>query len=143
MVLLANIVVSSVTIRRIGAVYMLLGVALTLNFLMPVSAFLGMGFWTRSILAALFIALPIFFASIIFSFHFKSVTDISTLYGLNLIGAVFGGFLEYSSMITGLNFLYVIAGVIYAVSYFAATASPVLVENETAVDEETARGDDA
>lgn len=119
MVLLANIVVSRIAIRRIGTVYILLGLSLVLNYLLPASVFLGADFWTRSIMSALVIAFPIFFASIIFSFHFRSVTDISTLYGLNLVGAVFGGFFEYGSMITGLNFLYVIAGVIYLLSYIS------------------------
>ncbi len=121
MVLLANIVVTRVPIRRIETVYLLLGLSLALNYFLPVSMFLGLEFWLRSGLSALVVALPIFFASIIFSTHFRSVTSLSVLYGLNLMGAVVGGFLEYSSMLFGLSALYILAGILYALSYYAFT----------------------
>jgi spermidine synthase len=118
MLLLANILVSKIDIRRIGAIYILLGSSLLLNFLVPVSHFLGYGFWPAAVLSSMFVALPLFFASVVFSYHFKSVREIGAMYGINLAGAVLGGFLEYSSMITGLNGLYVVAGIFYLSSFF-------------------------
>ena len=119
MILLANALVSWIEIKRIEAVYLILGLSLVVNYFLPVSSFLGANFWVRSIGSALFLALPLFFAAIIFAYHFKSVNDLSSMFGVNLMGVVFGGFLEYSSILTGLNFLYVLAGIIYLVSFLA------------------------
>jgi hypothetical protein len=55
------------------------------------------------------IALPIFFSSFIFAVLIKHTDNIGLALGSNLIGAVMGGFMEYSSMIWGLNALYIIA----------------------------------
>ena len=54
-------------------------------------------------------ALPIFFSSFIFAMVIKNVKDVGSALGSNLLGAVLGGFLEYYSMIGGLNALYIIA----------------------------------
>ena len=119
MILLANALISCINIRRIEFIYLFLGLSLVLNYFLPIASFLSEDFWARSLAAAFLAALPSFFASIIFSYHLKSVNDLSTMFGMNLAGAVFGGFLEYSSMLTGLNFLYILAGIIYLVSFLA------------------------
>ncbi|MEQ1500134.1 MAG: hypothetical protein ABL917_02030 [Parcubacteria group bacterium] len=113
MVLLSVIFVSKYRIRRTVWLHILLAISLVLNFVFPTGIFLGMSFWVKSLLSAFLVSLPIFFASLVFSERFKKVRDVSSAYGMNLLGAVFGGFLEYSSMITGLNFLYIIAIAIY------------------------------
>lgn len=118
MILFANILVSKVAINRIGVIYVFLGISLLLNFLVPASYFLGYGFWLAAICASLLVALPLFFAAIIFSYHFKSTKEVRAMYGINLTGAVLGGFLEYSSMLTGLNSLYIVAGIFYLLSFF-------------------------
>lgn len=118
MVLLANIFVSNVAIKRIWLIYILLGLSLLLNLFIPPSYFLGYTFIFGNILATILVSLPIFFSSIIFSYHFKSVSELKTMYGINLMGAVLGGFLEYTSMLTGLSSLYFIAGIFYIISFF-------------------------
>lgn len=118
MTLFANILVSKVTIKHIRAIYVFLGFSLLLNFLVPASCFLGYEFWLAAILASLLVALPLFFSAIIFSYHFKSAKDVGAIYGINLTGAVLGGFLEYSSMLAGLNSLYLVAGIFYLFSFF-------------------------
>ena len=126
MLYLANLFVSKIRIGRIDLVYLALGLALLLNFLLPADLFLNLEFWTRSILASLLVALPIFLASIIFSHYFKAVEQdsIGTMYGINLAGAVLGGFLEYGSMISGLNFLYILAGIIYLAAFISSRKVP-------------------
>lgn len=123
MVLLANTLASKVTIKRIWVIYILLGLSLLLNLLVPPSYFLGYKFFFGAILATILVSLPLFFSSLIFSHHFKSVSQIKTMYGINLMGAVFGGFLEYTSMLTGLNSLYFIAGVFYTISFIISEFS--------------------
>ena len=54
-------------------------------------------------LPALF--LPIYFANLIFSAIFKEQKFAEHIFGWNLLGATFGGVLEYSSMALGYNAL--------------------------------------
>jgi predicted membrane-bound spermidine synthase len=119
MALLANLLVAKINIKRIWTIYLLLGLSLLLNYLVPASAFLGQTFWLKSVLPSLLTALPLFFGSMIFSWHFRSVLNPAAFYGLNLAGMVLGGFLEYSSMMVGLNKLYLIALVFYLVSFLS------------------------
>ena len=52
----------------------------------------------------------------IFVMLLRDEKDTASAMGSNLLGAVLGGFLEYASMVTGLNALYLIA----FLCYFAA-----------------------
>ena len=119
-ILCANLWMSVRPPRRIGIVYALLFGSLLLNYVVPVSNFLGQTFLVRSLLATAMVSLPILFASALFSYYFRSVRDVSVMFGMNLMGAVAGGFLEYGSMISGLNSLYILAAIFYATSLIFA-----------------------
>lgn len=72
----------------------------------------------KTILASVFISVPIIFASLIFLLNFKnSGKNASYFLASNMIGSVFGGLLEYISMIYGLKFLYIIVLIIYFLSF--------------------------
>ncbi len=73
----------------------------------------------RVLLAAIWFGMPIFFASLIFSYSFRDVRDTATAFGANLLGIVIGGVFEYSSMIFGLNSLYLLAIFLYACAMFS------------------------
>ncbi len=59
--------------------------------------------------AGVLVALPIYFSSMVFAIAFKNVKNVGVAMGSNLLGAVVGGFCEYSSMMFGVNALYIIA----------------------------------
>ena len=44
---------------------------------------------------------PIFFGNLIFAERFRSVSSSTTAFGINLLGAILGGVLEYSSVVLG------------------------------------------
>jgi multisubunit Na+/H+ antiporter MnhF subunit len=67
----------------------------------------------------LLVSLPLFFAGIIFGSSFKNVSDTDLAFGSNLLGAITGGFLEYSSLAWGFNFLLVLALILYLFSFIA------------------------
>lgn len=71
----------------------------------------------NQILTVLFISLPIFFSAIIFGTSFKETSSASLMLASNMLGSMFGGALEYSSMIYGLRSLYLYAFIIYLLSY--------------------------
>jgi SAM-dependent methyltransferase len=83
------------------------GLMLSLFFLyfFPLTSLLTFGLSAKIFGAWLLIALPIFFSSFVFAILIKRTKDIGISLGSNLLGAVTGGFFEYSSMIWGLNAL--------------------------------------
>ena len=117
MILLANLLVEKAGGNKVNLAYAGLGLALALNYFVPVNLFLNENFWLKAALSSLFAALPIFFSAVIFACHFRSVQDIGAVYGVNLMGAVLGGFLEYGSMRVGLNNLFLAAGVFYLLAF--------------------------
>jgi len=64
------------------------------------------------------VALPLFFASMIFALIFKTRKQAALALGYNVIGAVFGGVMEYSAMALGTKSLYLIALIMYLGAYY-------------------------
>lgn len=107
--LLANWIVMTKQLKNAG--WFLAGLMLSLLFLyfFPVASLLKFGFLTKIFAAGLLIASPIFFSSFVFATLIRRTKDIGIALGSNLLGAVIGGFFEYSSMVWGLNALYIAA----------------------------------
>ncbi len=73
--------------------------------------------------ALLVVPLPIFFAGLVFSTRFRSAPNTAWALGINLVGAVFGGFLEYLGMTVGGRALLLVVAAAYLGAYLAAQAS--------------------
>ena len=72
------------------------------------------------------LTIPLFFSGIVFSTQIgKAKVNISTALAYNLMGALFGGLMEYNSMYFGFAFLYLLAMVFYflAWAFSAETAA--------------------
>jgi len=70
------------------------------------------------------ITLPLFFSGFAFSSELRRCGDVSGALSSNLLGAVFGGFLEYASMRFGFQALYVIGGMIYLMAFVTSLRLP-------------------
>jgi hypothetical protein len=116
MILLANALVETTKLENPLPFYLLLGLSLLFNFLVPSSAFLGWDAALRVPLAALAQALPLFFAGVIFAVAFRKARSIETALGSNMVGAVLGGLCEYASLALGIRVLILIAFGFYALS---------------------------
>ncbi|HET7295295.1 MAG TPA: hypothetical protein VFM88_22950 [Vicinamibacteria bacterium] len=86
---------------------------LVAGYLVPVSPLLALPLPARVVAAGVWVALPVLFASILFSRSFARAEHPAGAFGANLLGVVIGGVLEYASMVVGLNALYVVALVAY------------------------------
>src|SRR5262249_9734051 len=76
------------------------------------------------IVSCILLTIPLFFAGIIFSTLLaKSSVDISTALAYNLIGALFGGIMEYNSMYFGFAFLYLLAIGFYTLALVTSRTS--------------------
>jgi hypothetical protein len=118
MILLANLWVLKKEHWNKNLLFGLLALSLMVSYLVPVHSLLGIPVTGQWLVGGIKIALPLFFASMIFALIFKSRQQAALALGYNVIGAVFGGVLEYSAMALGTKNLYLIALVMYLCAYY-------------------------
>ena len=114
-ILLANLVSMRVSIRP-SFLYVLLFGLLFASYVVPSSQFLGLASGPRYILASTFYFSPIFLANLLFSQLFKRSQYADITFGSNMLGAVFGGIIEYSAMAIGYKALILVIALFYALS---------------------------
>jgi hypothetical protein len=92
--------------------------SLLVSYFVPTHALLGRNSVMTLVLSALFVGLPIFFASTCFALRFKERSMPDIAFGWNLLGAVAGGLLEFSSMAIGFRNLSLVALVAYVLAFW-------------------------
>lgn len=118
MILLANAWVLRKKHWNKNVLFGLLGLSLITSYLIPVSSLLDLPMAGQWLVGGLKVALPLFFASMIFALVFKTRKQAALALGYNVIGAVFGGVMEYSSMAFGTKSLYLLSILMYLGAYF-------------------------
>jgi hypothetical protein len=121
-VLVAVYTVNRLHIRNLTPWYALLFVALLMNYLIPLSAFLPQGPFVRYVLCSLLLFSPIFAANIIFSASFKDTKESDLDFASNILGCLFGGIAEYLSLIAGYRNLTLLIAAFYLLSLNPWTA---------------------
>jgi hypothetical protein len=101
--------------REIGLPIIVGGLLLTIlaTGLLPESLLVGRSVLVRLSASVAYVGAPIFFASLWFAHAFRRRPHVNTAFGWNLLGAVCGGMIEFSSMLLGLSAMHGVAGVIY------------------------------
>ncbi len=99
-------------------------VAILINYAVPLQHILELPWLMRSLISGTMIGLPILFASFCFSHLFKRQATTGFALGLNLIGAMSGGFVEYLSMIIGMRSLWLVILVIYLMALLTSKKNP-------------------
>ncbi|MFZ3323759.1 MAG: hypothetical protein WA190_15410 [Usitatibacter sp.] len=120
MILAANAVAARLRVYRRPPWYALLGMSLIAIWMLPLQPFFALDVGFRAALAGPIMAVPIFFAGIIFSSELRSREDAAASLGSNLCGAVVGGLLENLSMLVGLKAIVLLALAFYLFSMFVA-----------------------
>lgn len=115
-IVLANLLVERFHFSNPWLAYVLLALALGVNTFFPVSNLLGLDWGVRVVLASLALALPLFFAGLIFAITFSRTESVESSLGSNLLGAVLGGIFEYASLALGIRILYLFALLFYVIS---------------------------
>ena len=131
MILVANLIVTRFPRLPTKAVYVALFAVLAFNFAVSLRSTLGLGYGLTVFVAALQVGLPMLLSGIVFARSFQRAEDPGAALGANLMGAVLGALLEYSSLIFGLRLLYVDALVFYLIS-FAIVSRPGLRAHQPA-----------
>jgi len=97
--------------------YALLGGSLVLSWAIPPAALLQIPLTPRLLAAAILTFSPVFIANLTFAQRFKDVASSTAAFGANLLGAMIGGVLEYTSILLGYHNLVILVGVFYAISF--------------------------
>ncbi|MDQ6656731.1 MAG: spermidine synthase [Actinomycetota bacterium] len=96
---------------RLPVVWAAIMVALAIGWIVNPDWLLAWPFWPRLIVAILVSFLPIYLANIAFAKRFAATGNAQAAFGLNLLGAIVGGCMEYGALLTGYrNLLIVVAG---------------------------------
>ncbi len=128
MVLAANMLAARLKTYRRALWYLLLAISLIVLWILPLQPFFALPLLARAAVSGPLVAVPVFFAGVIFSSELRARVDAASALGCNLCGAVLGGLLENLSMIVGLRAIVLFALVIYLASLKVALrgrASPV------------------
>lgn len=118
MILLANICQMKLKFQNLKLLYTLLGAALLVSYFVPMSLFNAMPLIERLVCGGLLLSSPMFFASWIFAITFSKVDVPHNALGMNLLGTLVGGALEYLSMILGISALNLVAMALYGLAFF-------------------------
>jgi spermidine synthase len=129
MAFLANLVVARTGPWLAGRAYFGLFVSLLIGYGVATSH----GQWAfgppivQLAVSCFVLTIPLFFAGIIFSSLIGDTrTNISTAFAYNLMGALFGGVMEYNSMYFGFAFLYLLAMGFYSLAWVFSRKSVAL-----------------
>jgi SAM-dependent methyltransferase len=125
MILVANLVATRFPRVPLPVVYGLLLAALVFNYLVSLRATLNLSYGLAVLVAALQVGLPLLLSGIVFARSFARAEDTGSALGANLMGAVLGALLEYSSLLFGLRELYLLALAFYVVSFLIVTRGGV------------------
>jgi SAM-dependent methyltransferase len=93
------------------AVFGLVAGALAVAYVFRPEWMLELSFWPRLVVATVIAFVPIFLANVAFAKRFAESDSSRAAFGVNLLGAILGGCLEYAALLTGYrNLLIVVAG---------------------------------
>jgi SAM-dependent methyltransferase len=131
-VLLAIEVARRFRLPTLPWLYVLLFASLALAWLVPQESLLSLGIVPRFFAASALAFAPVFSANLVFAERFRKTASASTALGVNLLGAMVGGVLEYGALLVGYRALLVIAALAYGLaltaSRWARASSPGSVE---------------
>lgn len=139
MILIANLIQQKFRFQKVGVFYGLLFAALLFNLVFPISILNELAAPLRMTLGALILVAPLCFAAFIFAITFSRVKDSGKALGMNLLGTLVGGALEYLSMLIGISALNAIAALLYALAFYfskkEAGAATESIENTSSTAE--------
>ena len=98
-------------------VWGLIALSLAVAYLVQPEWLLPLPFWPRLLAATLLAFVPIFLANIAFAKRFAASDDSQGAFGLNLLGAIVGGCLEYAALLTGYSNLLILVAGLYLIAF--------------------------
>ena len=106
-----------VVIKQPAWLYLALLAVLAVAWSVPSDALLGLPAAARFGAATALAFAPIFVANLVFAQRFRDAEDSAVAFGANLLGAMVGGVLEYTSLVLGYRWLLVLVAVLYGLAF--------------------------
>ena len=122
-VFLANLSVLRKLAPPLGLAWAGLFASIALNYAFPLPLLFELGAGARALACAGLIGLPVYCAGVCFSRLFERQPVTGYPLGINLIGAMGGGLLEYTSMALGMRGVWLVALAIYGLALAASRLS--------------------
>ncbi len=116
-VLLAIELAQRVTFRKPEFLYIALLASLIVAWNVPQDSLLSLNAPLRFVAAAALAFAPIFLANLIFAQRFRQAESSTAAFAANLLGAMVGGILEYSSLLFGYRALLILVAVLYGCAF--------------------------
>jgi hypothetical protein len=116
---IANFLVGRLTRAAFPNLFAALLATLAVAYAVPAHALLGFALAAQWAIGATLVALPIFFAALIFGILIRDHPEPTRGLAINLMGAILGGVLEYAAMAIGIKALYLIAAAAYVATLVA------------------------
>lgn len=113
MALVANFIVDRKEIRGGASVGVVLVALLVVNYFVPIGRVTFASRGAESVFYALLEFSPILCAGLLFGSAIKRSPSVARDYGVNLLGAMFGGVAEYLSLVTGFRMLLFVIAICY------------------------------
>ncbi|MDZ4785440.1 MAG: hypothetical protein SGJ02_05120, partial [bacterium] len=120
MIYLANLTVMYGKAASLKSSWLLLFIAIFLNYLIPVSSLTGLSLELRYLTSGLLIGIPVFAAASCFSHLFDKQKSTAYPLGINLIGAMSGGMIEYLSMAIGMQAIWLVVVGVYGLAWITS-----------------------
>jgi len=98
-------------------VFGLVAASLAVAYVVQPEWLLPLSFWPRLVIATLLAFVPIYLANIAFAKRFAVSDNPQAAFGINLLGAIVGGCLEYASLLTGYRNLLIVVGALYLLAF--------------------------
>jgi len=117
MILLSNWMVMRTKGLPMLASWLGIGVVMACNILVPMDVLLGLDFWVRCAASFALIGIPVLLAGNCFSKMFAQQKSSGYALGVNLIGAMAGGLLEYISMLHGMRSVWLVLAMVYFAAF--------------------------
>lgn len=118
MIFVATVAQIKFRFKNVNLMYGLLFATLLFNLVFPISVLNALPVVARMVLGAVVLAAPLLFAAIIFAITFSEVKEPGKALGMNLLGTLIGGVLEYLSMMIGISALNAVAALLYGLALF-------------------------
>jgi hypothetical protein len=106
-----------VHLRNPSRLYLALFATLALAWMIQPESLLSLSVPLRFAAAVSLAFAPIFLANLVFAERFRNVGSSTIAFGANLLGAMVGGILEYSSLIFGYRSLLLLVALLYGLAF--------------------------
>lgn len=116
MILVANLLQIKYKFKNLNVLFALLFISIIGNYLFDLNILNGLPTITSIALGSMILSSPLLFAAMIFAIVYSRVNDPAKALGMNLLGTLIGGALEYASMAFGVKALNIVALLLYAIA---------------------------